>query len=149
MKFNKFSNLKQTRQKLLNCLKRTPRKCDESTTINVVDNVDYHKMPLDELADMFQTSLTRGQSQVNASQLLIRNGKNKIEHKEQNVLVKIVGYFFTGFCGLLWIAAVICSIYSFIMFFFGKRGTLKLSYLTQTGSWPFDFVSEHFYYIKK
>jgi sodium/potassium-transporting ATPase subunit alpha len=69
---------------------------------------NVHKVALEDLVCMLETSVTAGLTELQAGQFLVKNGKNKIEHKDQNPVLKFIGYFFTGFCGLLWVAAIIC-----------------------------------------
>ncbi|CAF0782971.1 unnamed protein product [Brachionus calyciflorus] len=74
----------------------------------VQNGESYHKISLDELERILSTSVLNGIDSVKASQLLAKFGKNRIKQKKQNPIFKIVGYFFTGFCSLLWIAAIVC-----------------------------------------
>jgi len=71
-------------------------------------NLKYHKQTLEEIAEEFHTSLTEGLNKSHAKELLVKNGKNKITQNRQNPVLKIIGYFFSGFCILIWIAAIIC-----------------------------------------
>ncbi len=71
-------------------------------------NRDFHKITFDELCDRLNTSTQNGLDISRAQQLLIKNGKNKITQKSKNPLLKILGYFFSGFCALIWVAAIIC-----------------------------------------
>jgi len=68
----------------------------------------YHKYSLDEVEKSFETSLSNGLNKSHAKDLLVKNGKNKITQNRQNPVLKIIGYFFSGFCILIWIAAIIC-----------------------------------------
>jgi sodium/potassium-transporting ATPase subunit alpha len=81
-------------------------------TKHIKENTDpkrlYHTQTLSELVSQFETSLANGLSAEQASQRLAKNGKNEIKPKKQNAVLKCIGYFFTGFCGLLWIAAIVC-----------------------------------------
>ncbi len=79
-----------------------------TSKINVEQTEEYHKMSLEQLSMTFDTSLTDGLDETKTSQLLIKNGKNQLSQKKKNPLFKIIGYFFTGFCGLIWIAAIVC-----------------------------------------
>jgi sodium/potassium-transporting ATPase subunit alpha len=69
---------------------------------------DFHKITFDELCDKLSTSITDGLDAASAQQKLIKNGKNKITQKRKNPIFKILGYFFSGFCGLIWVAAIVC-----------------------------------------
>ena len=64
--------------------------------------MDFHKLTLDKLSLLFDTSVSCGHDTPNADRLLMKNGKNKITQHSQNVFLKMIGYLFTGFCGLLW-----------------------------------------------
>ena len=68
---------------------------------------DFHKQSLTSLTHFFNTSLTDGLSDAEARQLLIKNGKNLLTQHKKNVFLKMIGYLFSGFCGLLWVAAVV------------------------------------------
>jgi sodium/potassium-transporting ATPase subunit alpha len=68
----------------------------------------YHKRALNDLASQLETSLSYGLTTDKARLRLAQNGKNKIEPKKKNPFFKFIGYFFTGFCSLLWIAAIVC-----------------------------------------
>lgn len=68
---------------------------------------DYHKLTFEELCVKFSTSVTSGLDANTAQQLLIKNGKNKIAQKGKNPIIKILGYFFSGFCALIWLAAIV------------------------------------------
>ena len=63
---------------------------------------DFHKLTLDKLSLLFDTSISCGHNSSCADRLLFKNGKNKITQHSQNVFLKMIGYLFTGFCGLLW-----------------------------------------------
>ena len=67
-----------------------------------------HKVSAEELARALNTSLSSGLGQLQAAQLLAVHGKNQIEHKAPNPILKLISYLFTGFCSLLWLAAIIC-----------------------------------------
>ena len=41
-----------------------------------------------------------------ARHLLLKHGKNAITQKNTNLVLKILGYFVSGFCGLIWLAAI-------------------------------------------
>jgi len=78
---------------------------------NIVDEknkLDNHKLSLKELAIKFHVSLTDGLDENSARMALLKNGKNKLTQKKTNPLLKVLSYFFSGFCGLIWIAAIIC-----------------------------------------
>ena len=94
--------MKFTLPKLFKKKQKNPKEVVEN------NNNTFHKLTFEELAAFFNTSLKDGLDKNTAAQLLIKNGKNKITQKSKNPIIKILGYFFTGFCGLIWIAAIIC-----------------------------------------
>ena len=71
-------------------------------------DLDYHKLSFDELIRRFDTSLTKGLDSLRATNLLIKNGKNILNKKEKSIVVKLISYLFTGFCGLLWVSSLVC-----------------------------------------
>jgi sodium/potassium-transporting ATPase subunit alpha len=80
----------------------------DQSSINELNSKEYHKMSLSELSRVLGTSLTDGLDQANANQLLVKYGRNQIKQKKESTLLKLISYLFTGFCGLLWISAIIC-----------------------------------------
>jgi sodium/potassium-transporting ATPase subunit alpha len=91
---------------ILTCLKglynRKVQKIKTST-----NDLNFHKLSLNELAGYFNTSLTDGLSEVESKQLLTKNGKNILQHYKKNIFLKLISYLFTGFCGLLWIGSIV------------------------------------------
>ena len=69
---------------------------------------DHHKLTLSQLTEKFDTSLQVGLTSEKAAALLIKNGPNAIKQVEKSVILKIINYLLTGFCGILWIGALIC-----------------------------------------
>ena len=69
---------------------------------------DFHKLTFSELCQKFSTSVTNGLDDGQAKAFLTTYGKNKITQKTKNPVIKIIGYFFTGFCPLIFIAAIVC-----------------------------------------
>lgn len=69
-----------------------------------VKRIDYefHKQSLEELVTTLNTSLMDGLSSSESAKRLKQHGKNLIKPYKQNILIKLVSYLFTGFCGLLW-----------------------------------------------
>lgn len=89
------------------------KKKNKTSPKNILEaesNETYHKMELFELVSHFNTSLTDGLSSSVASQVLAKNGKNIIQQKGKNIFVKITKYFFSGFCPLIWAAAIVCTL---------------------------------------
>ena len=68
---------------------------------------DYHKQTLTSLAQYFNTSLTDGLNETEAKQILLKNGKNVLSQHKNNPFLKLISFLFTGFCGLLWVAAIV------------------------------------------
>ncbi len=69
---------------------------------------NYHKLTFQELSQKFSTSLTDGLDQTKAKEFLSMYGKNRIKQKRKNPVLKIIGYFFSGFCPLIFVAATVC-----------------------------------------
>jgi len=69
---------------------------------------DYHKLTFDELSQRLNTSVTDGLDENKAKENLVKYGKNKMTQKRKNPVLKVIGYFFTGFCPLIFIAACVC-----------------------------------------
>lgn len=69
---------------------------------------DFHKISLSQLAERFNTSLQNGHTDENAASLLAKNGPNAIKQEEKSVILKILNYLLTGFCGVLWVGSLIC-----------------------------------------
>ena len=68
----------------------------------------YHQITLPEIEENLKTSLIKGLTSVQARELLNSNGPNKITPHQDNKFFKLISYLFTGFCGILWIAGIIC-----------------------------------------
>lgn len=83
------------------------KKANKKTT-DELSQYDYHKLTLEELTKHFQVSLTSGLDKDYAANLLVKNGKNLIKHDHENPLKILYKYLLTGFCGVLWIGALIC-----------------------------------------
>jgi sodium/potassium-transporting ATPase subunit alpha len=90
--------------KVKNCFRR--KKANQ--VYNVAYDRDYHKLTLEQMESRFSTSSVNGLDQAIAQQLLHKNGKNMLTHKRKNPFLKVIGYFFSGFCTLIWVAAFIC-----------------------------------------
>ena len=69
---------------------------------------DYHKLKFEELSQKFTTSVTEGLDDAKAKEFLALYGKNRIKQKRKNPVFKIIGYFFSGFCPLIFVAAIVC-----------------------------------------
>ena len=68
----------------------------------------YHKMSFKELDVEFHTSCTHGLIEEQASELLDKNGSNRLKPPETHYIRKILSYLFGGFCWLLWIGVIAC-----------------------------------------
>lgn len=88
--------------------KPNDREVYKQMDVNQMNNKTFHKMSLSELSQSLGTSLTNGLDQMCASQLLLKNGRNKIKPRKKSTIKQILGYMFSGFCGVLWISAFIC-----------------------------------------
>jgi sodium/potassium-transporting ATPase subunit alpha len=80
----------------------------KSSPKNEPESTNWHKLSFEELSLKLNTSLTNGLDSLTATQLSIQNGKNKLIGKKKNPLLKTIGYFFTGFCSLMWVGAIVC-----------------------------------------
>ena len=69
---------------------------------------DFHKLSFEDLSRRFSVSLTNGLDPEVAANLLLKNSKNVLTQCHKSLILKTLSYLFTGFCGVLWIAAVIC-----------------------------------------
>lgn len=69
---------------------------------------DYHKISFEEISKRFSVSLTNGLNSDVAASLLLKNGKNLLKQEKKSIFMQLFSYLFTGFCGVLWIAAAIC-----------------------------------------
>jgi magnesium-transporting ATPase (P-type) len=73
---------------ILTCLKglynRKVQKIKTST-----NDLNFHKLSLNELAGYFNTSLTDGLSEVESKQLLTKNGKNILQHYKKKHFFKV------------------------------------------------------------
>ena len=79
---------------------------------------DFHKLTLDELETVFSTSLKYGLDDTKASKIRIKRGDNQITSARRNIIISIIGYFFSGFCGLLWVVATM-NILNYTVFVVG------------------------------
>ena len=70
----------------------------------------FHKQPLADLLQQFGTSLENGIDSTKAQQILQKNGPNRIKQKKDNQLLKIAGYFLSGFGTIFLIAAILCML---------------------------------------
>ena len=87
-------------------------------SVKKVGEPDYHKLTLDELETVFSTSLKYGLDDTKASKIRIKRGDNQITSARRNIIISIIGYFFSGFCGLLWVVATM-NILNYTVFVVG------------------------------
>jgi len=90
--------------RLLNCLRKKKGLFDYGKTTVY----HYHKSTLSDLEEEFHTSLARGLSSKEALRLLKQNGLNIITPPHHNKYLRFLSYFFSGFCGVLWFAVIVC-----------------------------------------
>ncbi|KAI9029564.1 hypothetical protein CLU79DRAFT_884486 [Phycomyces nitens] len=84
-----------------------PKKHDLSEDLT---NVNYHNLSILELTQQYSTSIERGLDKEQAVKRVAQYGKNSISPPPSNWGKKLFGYFFGGFCSLLWFASIICWI---------------------------------------
>ncbi|KAI7889875.1 uncharacterized protein EV154DRAFT_423062 [Mucor mucedo] len=85
----------------------------KKTSKDLVDDLTdsfYHKISLPDLTLQYRTSIEQGLDTDQAVARVAEYGKNAISPPPSNWARKIFGYFFGGFCGLLWFASIICYI---------------------------------------
>jgi sodium/potassium-transporting ATPase subunit alpha len=70
----------------------------------------FHKLSLQEITQLYRTSIEQGLDTAQAVARVTEYGKNSITPPPSNWFRKIISYFFGGFCGLLWVASIICYI---------------------------------------
>ncbi|KAI8069352.1 hypothetical protein BC940DRAFT_236845 [Gongronella butleri] len=90
--------------------KISKRKSKDKSLVNELTEVSYHKITVDELAQQYGTSVERGLDKEQIDKRVALYGKNAISPPPSNLLRKLIGYFFGGFCSLLWFASIICWI---------------------------------------
>ncbi|KAJ1658656.1 hypothetical protein IWQ61_002144 [Dispira simplex] len=81
-----------------------------SETAQEVVDLKFHLLSTDEFEKLFSTSLSGGLESEMARNRLIRNGSNCISPPKSNLLRKLLGYVFGGFCSLLWVASIVCFV---------------------------------------
>ncbi|KAJ3040019.1 hypothetical protein HDU99_010191, partial [Rhizoclosmatium hyalinum] len=84
-------------------------KAARSKTTQDFKNIDIHTLPIDKaLVKLGAISLTNGGlSEQVAGKRLKENGPNSITPAKNNQILKILGFFFGGFCLLMWCAAIL------------------------------------------
>jgi sodium/potassium-transporting ATPase subunit alpha len=82
-------------------------KASSSKGVNSI-SVNYHLMSKNELYHRYETSVQDGLSQEEAKRRLKRDGPNSITPKKRifRKILSILSKFFTGFCFVLWPAAI-------------------------------------------
>ena len=76
--------------------------------INVKVDYDFHQIDFNEIVSRFGTSLKDGLTTQRAQELLAKNGKNMLSPPQRHLIRMVLSYLFSGFCGVLWIASLIC-----------------------------------------
>lgn len=70
---------------------------------------NYHKIPLAQLLDQFQTDPLNGLTQEQAYEIWLRDGPNQLtEVRSSSKWVKFCKNIFGGFATLLWVGALLC-----------------------------------------
>lgn len=70
---------------------------------------NYHRIPLAQLLDQFQTDPTNGLTQEQAHEIWLRDGPNQLtEVRTTSKWVKFCKNIFGGFATLLWVGALLC-----------------------------------------
>lgn len=76
---------------------------------------DYHKIPLVQFIDQFQTDPINGLTQEQAHEIWLRDGPNQLmEVRSSSKWVKFCKNIFGGFATLLWVGAFLCFFAYFI-----------------------------------
>lgn len=61
-----------------------------------------------EITQQYRTSIEKGLDSEQAAKRITEYGKNTLTPPPKRWLRKFTSYFFGGFCGILWIASIIC-----------------------------------------
>ncbi|PKY27748.1 calcium ATPase [Rhizophagus irregularis] len=72
-----------------------------------IAQLDYHTLPVNLIWQRVESNATLGLNSQTVTRRLQHDGKNLISSPKNNVIYKILGYLFGGFCSLLWFAAII------------------------------------------
>ncbi|RIA98676.1 hypothetical protein C1645_748901 [Glomus cerebriforme] len=72
-----------------------------------IARLDYHTLPVNLIWQRVESNANLGLNSQTATYRLQHDGKNTISPPKSNVVYKILGYLFGGFCSLLWFAAII------------------------------------------
>ena len=106
-----IEQLEQVQRKVNPIQKRRDKKAEEKKK-NIKPH-DFHKLSLDELEKVFNTSSSHGLTDTQAKQLL-ENGKNELNKPESHTIRKLLGYILAGFCWILWISFTISIVAYFL-----------------------------------
>lgn len=89
-------------------VKRTKKNAKDM--VEDLTDTNYHKLSVNEISQQYRTSIEQGLDTAQATSRVAEYGKNAISPPPSNWMKKIISYFFGGFCGLLWVASIICYI---------------------------------------
>ncbi|KAI8642277.1 hypothetical protein BD408DRAFT_443634 [Parasitella parasitica] len=89
---------------------RKPTKKSKRDLAEDLSSATYHKISILELSQQYRTNTEQGLDTAQAVCRVAEYGKNTISPPPNNWLKKLIGYFFGGFCSLLWFASIICYI---------------------------------------
>jgi sodium/potassium-transporting ATPase subunit alpha len=87
-----------------------PKKTHLSFFLLDLTNATFHKISLLELSQQYRTNIDQGLDTLQIASRASEHGKNLISPPPNNWPRKIFGYFFGGFCSILWCASIICWI---------------------------------------
>ncbi|CAO3641027.1 unnamed protein product [Mucor fragilis] len=87
-----------------------PTKKSKKNLAEDLSSASYHRISLLELTQQYRTNTEQGLDTAQAVSRIAEYGKNAISPPPSNWLRKFFGYFFGGFCSLLWFASIICYI---------------------------------------
>ncbi|KAF1801111.1 hypothetical protein FB192DRAFT_1429110 [Mucor lusitanicus] len=87
-----------------------PTKKSKKDLAEDLSSASYHKISLLELTQQYRSNTEQGLDTSQAVSRVAEYGKNAISPPPSNWLRKFFGYFFGGFCSLLWFASIICYI---------------------------------------
>lgn len=87
--------------------KKDHKNAPEVNDSEYFNNMNYHRLTIEQITQMFSTSYERGLDNAAAAKLLQQNGPNELLQRHPNYIWKIFGYVFGGFCSVLWIGVIV------------------------------------------
>ncbi|KAL3091724.1 hypothetical protein niasHT_024306 [Heterodera trifolii] len=100
---------KNVRKKLR--IKKREKKKEDLEELKKEMKMDEHRVPLDELCELYDTSLEKGMSSSQADCVLARDGPNSLSPPRTTPeWVKFCKNLFGGFALLLWVGAILCYV---------------------------------------